>query len=170
MSECRECDRWEEKYDNLYRRYDRLSDSYHKLDEKYNKLDSELDYANSKIRTELESRIKSEKLSYDIYVTSGGGDECYQNGMNGHCGFGCSIFGDKPECFENVTTNEQILEIYKDYTNTGYILELIEEYGLEEEVKEIDREYLREQINKRKEYIEEYKQDIKKWEEELLNI
>jgi len=170
MNECRDCNRWEEKYDNLYRRYDRLSDSYNKLEKENNKLYGQKDHAEYRIRNELEPRIKREQRSYDSWATSGGGDECYQNGMNGHCGFECSVFGSKWDCFKSVNTEEEILNIYENYINDGLILDLIEEHGLEEKAKEIDRECLKERINKRKEYIEEYKQDIKKWEEELLNI
>lgn len=163
MDECYNCDRLEEKYDNLYRRYDRLLDSYRDLEKKYENTYNELDLANFKIRNELEPRIKSEQRSYDSWATSGGGDECFQNGMNGHCGYGCSIFGDKPKCFENITSEEEVLDIYENYTDTGYILNLIQEYNLEEKVKEINRKAIKDQINIHKEKIE-------KLEKELLSI
>lgn len=49
------------------------------------------------------------QMLYDNYVTSGGSDPCFSNGMNGHCGFECSVFGSKPECFDGMTA-EQIEE------------------------------------------------------------
>ena len=171
MSECSNCDRWEEKYKDLLYDFRQRGYRIEELQIEVNKVANNLDHAEYRIRNELEPRIKREQRSYDSWVTSGGsGDECYQNGMNGHCGCECSVFGSKWDCFENVNTEEEILNIYENYKNDGLILNLIEEYGLEEKAKEIDRECLRERINKRKEYIEEYKQDVRKWEEELLNI
>lgn len=160
MNECYDCRNWEEKYDKLYYRFNRLSNSYSDLEKRYNDTYNKLDSANFKIRDELEPRIKSEQRSYDAYVTSGGGDECFHNGMNSHCGFECSIFGDKQECFEGITTEEQILDIYENYVDTGYILTLIEKYGLEEKAKEIDREVVREQIKIQKEKIERLEQEL----------
>jgi hypothetical protein len=163
MSECYNCERLQNKYDNLSWKYDKLSDKYYELEKKYNNTYNELSSAEFKIRTELEPRIKSEHRSYDAYVTSGGSDECFSNGMNGHCGFECSMFGDKAECFEGIKTEEEVLNIYENYVTTGHILNLIEEYGLEEKVKEIDREAIRQQIDV-------HKAKIEKLEKELLAI
>ena len=50
---------------------------------------------------------------YDMYVTSGGSDQCFQNGMNGNCGWECSVFGSKEECFDRLT-DEDLVEAYHD--------------------------------------------------------
>ena len=123
----------------------------------------ELDSAKFKIHNELEPRIKTEQKSYDSYVLNGGSDQCYQNGMSGKCEYDCSIFGEKLECFENVTTEEQILDIYENYINTGYVLDLIKEHGLEEKAKEIDSNILIKQMNV-------HQREIDKLYKELLSI
>lgn len=163
MSDCYNCSRLQEKYDDLRYYYDRRGDRIEKLETQIGKLENELSSAEYKIRNELEPRIESERRSYDTYVTNGGSDVCFQTGISGNCGYSCSIFGEKQECFENVKTEDQILEIYENYVNDGYILDLIEDYGLQEKAKEIDRKIIREQI-------EEYNNKIKELEEELLNI
>lgn len=160
MSECYNCDRLQEKYDNIRWRYDNLLDKYNKLEKDYNNTYDKLSSAEFKIHTELEPRIKQEQRSYDNWVTSGGRDVCFGNG---NCGYDCLKFGSKPECFENVSTEEEILDIYENYVDDGYILDLIEEYGLEEKVKEIDKKIIRNRIDK-------CKDEIKKLEEKLLNI
>lgn len=48
-----------------------------------------------------------DQLIYDNYVTSGSGDMCFQNGMSGHCGLECSVFGSKPECFDGMTEEQR---------------------------------------------------------------
>ena len=163
MNICYNCDTLQENYNNLHWKYNSLLDKYYDLEKKYNKTYYELDSAKFIIQKELEPRIKNEQRSYDGYVLNGGGDKCYQNGMSGNCGYECSIFGEKPECFENVTTKEQILEIYEDYTNTGYILGLIKEYGLQEKAKEIDKNILRKQMGM-------HQREIDKLYKELLSI
>ena len=163
MNECHNCDTLQENYNNLHYKYNNLLDKYYDLNRKNNKLILELDSAKYKIHNELEPRIKSEQKSYDSYVLNGGEDECYQNGMSGNCGYKCSIFGEKLECFENVTTEKQILDIYENYINTGYILDLIKEYGLEEKAKEIDRNILRKQMSV-------HQREIDKLYKELLSI
>jgi len=163
MNECHNCDTLQENYNNLHYKYNNLIDKYYDLNRKNNKLILELDSEKYKIHNELEPRIKSEQKSYDSYVLNGGSDQCYQNGMSGNCGYKCSIFGEKPECFENVTTEEQILDIYENYINTGYILDLIKEYGLEEKAKEIDRNILRKQMSV-------HQREIDKLYKELLSI
>lgn len=47
------------------------------------------------------------EVMYDNYVSSGGSDPCFQNGMNGKCGFECSAFGSKPECFDGITDEQR---------------------------------------------------------------
>jgi len=168
MNKCNNCDRLEEKYNNLYRRFDRLSDSYRDLEKKYNNTYNELSSAESRIHNELEPRIKQEHESYDSWVTSGGGDECFNNGMNGHCGYGCSIFGDKIECFENATSEETILEIYENYVDTGYILELIRNHNLAEKAKEIDKKSIENRINEFRAKISKAEEELSKLDEKFL--
>ena len=83
--------------------------------------------------------------------------------MSGNCGYNCSIFGERLECFENVNTEEQILDIYENYIDTGYILDLIKEYGLEVKAKEIDRNILRKQMGV-------HQREIDKLYKKLLSI
>lgn len=161
MGECYNCTDLEKRIDNLRRNYDHLRNEYNKLQEKYDNTYNKLSSANFKIETELEPRIKQEQRSYDVYVTNGGGDECFQSGISGSCGYDCHIFGEKPECFENVK-REEILYIYENITDTGYIEDLIEEYELEAEAKEIDRGVLRKQIDKHQEEIAKLQQQILK--------
>jgi len=163
MSECHNCDTLQENYNNLHYKYNNLLDKYYDLNRKNNKLILELDSAKYKIHNELEPRIKSEQKSYDSYVLNGGEDKCYQNGMSGNCGYNCSIFGERLECFENVNTEEQILDIYENYIDTGYILDLIKEYGLEVKAKEIDRNILRKQMGV-------HQREIDKLYKKLLSI
>lgn len=153
MSDCYNCDRWEEKYDNLKRKYDRLYDSHNELERRNRKTEDELYEANWKVKHELEPRIESEHRSYDSYVLSGGGDECFSNGMSGNCGVDCSIFGDKPECYDSFTTEEQVLELYETTATTNYLMELIEKMGLQGKCKDIDRKYYIDEISKHKEAI-----------------
>jgi len=96
-------DTWEEKYNDLLYYYRELKRKYEKLEEKYDKTYSDLNHAEFRIENELIPRIKREERSYDNWVTSGGSDECYHNGMGGNCGIECSVFGSKGECFENIT-------------------------------------------------------------------
>jgi len=149
MNICKDCETLQQNYNDLYWKYDNLLDKYHKLKEEYNKTCNKLDSANFKINTELEPRIKNEQRNYD--------------GMSGKCGYECSIFGNKSECFENITTEEQILDTYENYINTGYILDLIKEYGLEDKAKWIDKEILRKQMGI-------HQREIDKLYKELLNI
>lgn len=160
MSECYNCDRLQDKYDNLYWKYDKLLDKYHKLEEKYNTASNKLNSAEYKIKNELEPRIESEHRSYDSWVTSGGSDECFSNGMSGNCGIHCSIFGDKPECFEGLNTKEKILEAYIEHGYMDGLDELIKEYSLEEYCKETDREYYREQIAIHNKAIEKLQKEL----------
>lgn len=57
-------------------------------------------------------KLTIDELFYDMYVESGGSDQCYQNGMWGNCGEKCTIFGSKDECFLNMS-EEEIIE-YKN--------------------------------------------------------
>jgi len=163
MGECSGCDQWKDRYENLLYSYRNRGNRIYELESKIGKIQNNLDSAECRIHNELEPRIKQEQKNYDNYVLSDHGDECYNNGMNGHCGFECSIFGDRAECFENIKSEEEILNIYENYVSDGYILELVEEYGLQEKAKEIDREILRKQINK-------HKEEIKKLENEFMKI
>lgn len=47
------------------------------------------------------------EILYDNYITSDGSDPCFQNGMNGKCGFDCSVFGSKSECFDGMTDEQR---------------------------------------------------------------
>jgi hypothetical protein len=161
MSDCYNCDEWERKYDNLRWKYDKLSDKYDDLQRKYDKAYDELSSAEHRIRYELEPRIESEHRSYDSYVTSGGSDECFRNGMSGNCGIHCSIFGDKPECFDGFN-KEKIIDAYIEHGRMDGLDKLIEEYGLVEECKEIDREYYREQIDIHNRAIEKLQIELNK--------
>lgn len=67
--------------------------------------------AEGRISSELEPRIQSERDSYDFWALSGGNDPCFAAGDSGNCGVDCSIFGDKPECTENMSDKE-LLEAY----------------------------------------------------------
>jgi hypothetical protein len=162
MDRCYNCERWEEKYDYIKGKYDRLCDSYSELEKKFNKTESELQEANWKVKYELEPRIESEHRSYDSYVLSGGSDECFSNGMSGNCGVKCSIFGDKSECYEKFTTEEDILWVYEEYGETKYLSEIIDKMGLREKVKELDRKYYIEQIKKCKETIKKLENELNK--------
>lgn len=48
------------------------------------------------------------EIMYDNYVISGGSDPCFANGMPGKCGFDCSVFGSKPECFDGMTEEQRL--------------------------------------------------------------
>jgi len=149
MHECNNCDRLEEKYDNLYRRFDRLSYSYRDLEKKYNSTYDELNSAESRIHNELEPRIEQEHKSYDSYVLSGGSDPCFQNGMSGNCGMKCEAFGSKEECFDR--SDEELIKIYEEGYSQDKIKNIFIESGkpnivlrlLKDDVLDIDDEILR---------------------------
>jgi hypothetical protein len=105
-------DSWEVKYNELLYAYRKRGEKIDKLENEYNKLYLDLNHAEFRIENELIPRIKREERSYDTWVTSGGSDECYHNGMGGNCGIECSVFGSKNECFENIT-NKAIDDIVK---------------------------------------------------------
>ena len=153
MIECGNCEIWEQKYDNLKYRYDNLSNKYEDVRNRLNKTEDELSDANYKVKYELEPRIQSENRSYDSYVLNGGSDECFSNGMSGNCGVECSIFGDKIECYDSFSTEEQILELYETEATTNILMELIVKMGLQEKCKDIDRKLYQEDINIHKEAI-----------------
>jgi hypothetical protein len=98
-------DTWEEKYNDLLYYYRKRGDKIEELENKNNKLYADLNHAEFRIENELIPRIKREERSYDNWVTGGGSDECFQNGMGGNCGIECSIFGNKNECFTDITKN-----------------------------------------------------------------
>lgn len=162
MNTCYNCEKWEEKYDRLERKYDRLSNSYSELERRFNKSEDELREANWKVKYELEPRIKNEHRSYNDYVISGGSDECFRSGMSGKCGVECPIFGEKAECYDSFTKEEQILELYATETTTNYLIELIDKMGLQEKCKEIDRKYYQDEIDNHKKSIHKL--------EELLSV
>jgi len=99
-------DTWEEKYNDLLWSYRKRGDRIDELEKESQIMYSNLSHAEFRIETELEPRIKREENSYDVWATNGGSDECFYNGMGGKCGVECSIFGDKGECFENITSKE----------------------------------------------------------------
>lgn len=157
--------------DNLKERYDDLKWAYEKRGDKISELQRELNkysdlyyHAQHRVDSELEPRIKQEQRSYDAYVTYGGGDECMQNGMWGHCGIECSVFGSKYECFENMT-KEDILNLYREGYDFEYILQYIEDMELTEEKKKIDIECYEEQIRVKQEELQKLKNELNKIKE-----
>jgi hypothetical protein len=61
--------------------------------------------------------------AYDNYVANGRGDPCFANGMSGHCGFDCSVFGSKPECLDGMDDDVRaalLLLIEKEFSPEMY--------------------------------------------------
>jgi hypothetical protein len=154
-------DDWKEKYDDLKYYYNKRGDKINELEKEVNKLYDRANHAEFRISTELEPRIEREHRSYDAYVTSGGGDECFYNGDSGRCGVDCSVFGSKYECFENMN-KEQILDLYRDGYDFEYVLQYIEDMELTEEKKKIDIEYYETQINLKKQELEKLQEELNK--------
>ena len=90
-------------------------------------------YTKSK-RRGFDGMLTAKERQYDDFVTSGGSDKCFQNGMWGHCGFDCTVFGCKPECFDGAT-EEQLIEAYNEGLQTDAIYSYFEDNDMIDKLK-----------------------------------
>jgi hypothetical protein len=157
---------WKDKYEDLVYYYRKRGDKINELEKEVNKLYDRANHAEFRISTELEPRIQREHDSYDSWVTSGHGDECFQNGDSGRCGEKCSVFGSRNECFENMT-KEDILNLYKDGYDFDYILDYLEDMGLSEEKTKIDIECYENQIKNTQEQLDKFINELNKIKGEI---
>lgn len=151
---------WEQKYKDLVYYYDKRGYTIEDLNNQLRKAEEKLSSAEYKIEYELNPRIKQEERSYDAYVTSGGSDECWSNGQGGRCGFQCTCWGSKNECFEDIT-KEDLLYAYAEIEDQGIILDYIHDWGLQKEAQKIDIDIKLEQISNKKKELLKLKEDLK---------
>ncbi|MCK5610540.1 hypothetical protein KAR91_52185 [Candidatus Pacearchaeota archaeon] len=110
----------------------RKNNKIEKLKTELRKSEIKFSSAEWKIDHELKPRIESEKCSYDSWVTSPEShmseDEaiCYHFCETDQCGVKCPLFGDIPECTENLTDEE----LLKDYIENDGVEEVIFDRGL----------------------------------------
>lgn len=129
---------WEERANYWKNSYYNLESAHDKLKRANDSVASKLTSAEYKINTQLKPRIKQEEKAYDSFVTGGGGNACFQEGLNGNCGFNCSGFGSEDECqiiFESITDKE-LLTAYDEGIES--LVDEIESRGLQVKMYLID--------------------------------